>query len=279
MSPDLPRRLVAEAVGTGILVLFGAGAVTAALTVGRQIDYPTLLAIAFAFVIAVAIPIYAFGSTSGAHINPAVTLALALTDRFPLREVGPYLGAQLVGGFVGALLIVAAFGGDAVDTAAVGSTELARGVSYLEGIVAEAIATYLLMTAIMAVAVDRRAAPGFAGLVIGLAVGGGVLLIGLLTGGSLNPARTFGPLLTTTLFGGDPAWEDLPVYIIGPVIGAAVAALSYDYVARPREAEAPQGTQGDIEGRRDAGREDLEGGRQAPTRRQGTRGDVPGRRL
>lgn len=274
MTADLPRRLVAEAVGTGVLVLFGAGAVTAALTVGRQLDYPTLGMIAIAFAVAVAIPIYAFGSTSGAHINPAVTLALALTGRFPKPEVAPYIGAQVVGGFVGALLIVASFGSGAVDSAAVGATELARGTSYLEGIVAEAIGTYLLMTAIMALAVDRRAAPGFAGLVIGLAVAAAILLIGPLTGGSINPARTFGPLLTTTLFGGDPNWEDLPLYIIGPVIGAAAAALSYDYVARPRdaepEAEPAQGTQGDIEGRRGGGGEEA-------TRRQGTGGDVRGR--
>lgn len=253
MAPDLPRRLAAEAIGTGILVTVGAGAVTAALTVDRQLDYAALGMVAIAFIVAVAIPIYAFGTTSGAHVNPAVTLALALTGRFPRHEVGPYVGAQLAGGFAGALLIVAAFGSDAVDTAAVGSTELARGVSYLEGIVAEVIATYLLMTAIMAVAVDRRAAPGVSGLVIGLALGGGVLLVAPLSGGSLNPARTFGPLLATTVFDGKPNWEELPIYLIGPVVGAAAAALTYDRVTRPRGAERvaepAQGTQGDIEGR------------------------------
>lgn len=285
MTADLPRRLAAEAVGTGILVLFGAGAVTAALTVGRgEIDYPTLGMIALAFAVAVAVPIYAFGTTSGAHINPAVTIALALTGRFPLHEVGPYVGAQAGGGFVGALLIVAVFGSDAYDVAAVGSTELGRGVSYLQGIVAEAVGTFILMTAIMALAVDRRAAPGFAGLMIGLSVTGAILLIGPLTGGSINPARTFGPLFANTIFGGETNWEDLPLYIIGPVIGAAAAALAYDYVARPRDteresAEPPQGTQGDIEGRRDGAPEGTaRAGERTAGTRQGTRGDVRGRR-
>ena len=276
MTADLPRRLVAEAVGTGLLVLIGAGAVTAALTVGRgQIDYPTIGMIAIAFAIAVAVPVYAFGTTSGAHINPAVTVALAVTGRFPLSEVGPYIGAQAGGAVAGALLIVAAFGSDAYDVAAVGSTELGRGVSYLQGIVAEAAGTFVLMITIMALAVDRRAAPGFAGLMIGLAVAGAIFVLLPLTGGSLNPARTFGPLFANTIFGGDTNWEDLPLYIIGPLIGAAAATFTYDFVARPREAEREaepaQGTQGDIEGRSTADDDDVTG-------RQGTRGDVRGRR-
>ncbi len=276
MTADLPRRLVAEAIGTGLLVLIGAGAVTAALTVGRGApDYPTIGMISLAFAVAIAVPVYAFGTTSGAHINPAVTLALALTGRFPLKEVGPYIGAQAVGAFGGGLLIVAAFGSDAYDVAAVGSTELGRGVEYLQGIVAEAAGTFILMITLMALAVDRRAAPGFAGLMIGLAVAGAIFVMLPLTGGSLNPARTFGPLFTNTIFGGETNWEDFPLYIIGPVIGAALAALVYDYVARPREAEREaepaQGALGDIEGRRGATGEDV-------TSRQGTSGDVPGRR-
>ncbi len=171
------------------------------------------------------------------------------------------------------------FGSDAYDVAAVGSTELGRGVGYLQGIVAEAAATFVLMIAIMGLAVDRRAVPGIGGLVIGLAAGAAVIVIGPLTGGSLNPARTFGPLFTNTLFGGETNWEDFPLYIIGPVVGAALAALAYDYVARPRAAERgaepAQGTQGDIEGWRGAAPGDA-ATEEAVTRRQGTRGDVRG---
>jgi glycerol uptake facilitator protein len=272
VNAALPRRLVAEAIGTGFLVLIGAGAVTAALTLGRgKLDYPSLGMIAIAFVIGIALPVYAFGKTSGAHINPAVTVALALTRRFPLTEVVPYIAAQAVGGVAGALLIVAAFGSDAYDVAAVGSTEIGRGVEYLQGIVAEAAGTFVLMTAIMALAVDRRAAPGVGGLVIGLAVGGAILVIGGLTGGSLNPARTFGPLFTNSIFGGESNWEDFPIYIIGPLVGAALAAFAYDFVARPREAEVPQGTQGDIQGTQG----DIQG---TQGEIQGTQGDIQGTR-
>jgi 23S rRNA (uracil747-C5)-methyltransferase len=154
-----------------------------------------------------------------------------------LSEVVPYIVAQLIGGAVGALLIVAAFGTGAVDLAAVGSTTLADGVGYGQGIVAEVIGTYILVLAIMAVAVDPRAPAGWSGWMIGLAVACAILLIGPLTGGSLNPARTFGPYFAAAVFGGDVPWRQFPLYWIGPLIGGALASLSYDLLARPEAAE------------------------------------------
>src|SRR5919106_1213753 len=184
MTGELSRRLLGELVGTAILVLFGAGSVVAALTVGDgPLDYPALGMVAITFGLAIAVAIYAFGTTSGAHINPAVTVTLAAVGRFPWAEVPSYVGAQLVGGTVGAALIVAAFGGDAVDLGT-GQTTIADGVSYGQAIVAEAIGTYLLLTAIMALAVDRRAPGGWAGWMIGLAVTAAILVIGPLTGGA-----------------------------------------------------------------------------------------------
>lgn len=276
MSADPVRRLLAEAIGTGILVLFGAGSVVAALTLGGgELDYAGLGMVAITFALAIALAIYAFGNTSGAHLNPAVTVSLAAVGRFPWPEVPAYIGAQLAGGVVGAALIWAAFGGDAMDLG-MGQTSIADGTNYLQAIVAEAIGTFLLVTAIMALAVDKRAPGGWAGLMIGLSVAAAILLIGPLTGGSLNPARTFGPLLVGTIGGGDTFWGDLPAYVVGPLIGGVVAALAYDAVARPREfdeVEPAQGTQGDIEGRRDRVAEPaMEPGR------QGTAGDVTGRR-
>jgi glycerol uptake facilitator protein len=252
MDAPLARRLFAEAVGTGVLVLFGAGSVVAALTVGKgTLDYPALGMVSIAFALAIALAIYAFGETSGAHINPAVTISLAAVGRFPWSEAGPYIGAQLVGAVAGAGLIAAAFGGHAVDLGT-GATTVADGVGWLRAIVAEAIGTYLLVMAIMALAVDKRAPGGWAGFMIGLSVAAAILLIGPLTGGSLNPARTFGPLLVNTIGGGDTNWGDLPIYVIGPLAGGLAAALSYDVIAQPRlfdEPEPAQGTAGDIEGR------------------------------
>src|SRR4051794_24741629 len=105
MSAELPRRLVAEAVGTALLVLFGPGSVVAALKLGKGVlDFPGLGMVALAFGLVIAIVIYAFGTTSGAHINPAVTVSLAATGRFPWPEVPGYILAQLVGAFGGGLL-------------------------------------------------------------------------------------------------------------------------------------------------------------------------------
>src|SRR3954469_2610151 len=193
MNSALLRRLLAEVVGTGLLVLFGAGSVVAALTAGGgQLPYAGLGFVCLAFGLVIAVVIYAFGPVSGAHLNPSVTLSLAITRRFPWAEVGPYIVAQLVGAFAGALLIIAAFGSSAVKLG-LGSTALGPEVSYGQGIVAEVIGTFLLMFAVMALAVDSRAPLGWAGLMIGLAVATAILLVGPVTGGALNPARAFGP--------------------------------------------------------------------------------------
>jgi glycerol uptake facilitator protein len=173
-----------------------------------------------------------------------VTVSLAATGRFAWGEVPAYVVAQLAGATAGAALIVAAFGGGAVDFGT-GGTTLADDVTYLQGIVAEAIGTYLLVTAVMALAIDSRAPAGWAGFMIGLAVAAAILVIGPLTGASLNPARTFGPLLVTTIGGGDTEWGELPLYIVGPLAGGAFAAFVYDVVARPRAVEVAPAPIGD----------------------------------
>ncbi len=233
MTSPLLRRLLAEAVGTAMLVLVGAGSVVATLTVDGKVDYAGLGFISLAFAIVVAVVIYGFGPVSGAHINPAVTISLAVTRRFPWAEVVPYVLAQVVGAVVGAFLIVAVFGTNAADLG-LGATTLADGVPYWQGIVAEILGTFVLLYAVMALAVDSRAPLGWAGLMIGLAVAAAILLIAPQTGGSLNPARTFGPYLAATVFGGDIPWSDLGVYLVGPLVGAVAAVLVYDFIAQTR---------------------------------------------
>src|SRR5256714_9375707 len=165
MAPDLGRRLVAEAIGTALLVVFGAGAVVAALRLGNgKLDYAGLGIVAISFALVIAIVIYAFGSTSGAHINPAVTISLAVVRRFPWVETVPYIAAQLVGALGGGLLIVAIFGEGATALNDTGGTVLGTNVSRGQAIGAEAIGTFLLVATIMALAVDRRAPSGFPGL-------------------------------------------------------------------------------------------------------------------
>jgi glycerol uptake facilitator protein len=289
MAPDLGRRLLAEAIGTALLVVFGAGAVVAALRLGNgKLDYAGLGIVAFSFALVIAIVIYAFGSTSGAHINPAVTLSLAVVRRFPWIEAAPYIAAQLLGAFGGGVLIVAIFGEGATDLNDTGGTVLGTNVTHGQAIGAEALGTFLLVATIMALAVDRRAPAGFAGLVIGLSVACAIMVIGPLTGGSLNPARTFGPYLTTSIFGGSPPWKDFWIYVVGPLAGGAIAALVYDFVARPGRDEAAaaaapeQGTAGAVEGRRVAPGEGVGVGARDDSPRsgrfQGTAGDVEGER-
>jgi glycerol uptake facilitator protein len=234
MEASLLRRVLAELVGTALLVLFGAGSVVTALILGEgSLDYAGLGIIAFAFGLVVALAIYTVGTTSGAHINPAVTIALAVVRRFRWAEVVPYVTAQLVGAVLGALCIVAYVGDRATEFGGVGLTALGSGVDVAQGIVAEALGTFLLLFTIMAVAVDKRAPAGWAGFLIGLAVAVEIMLIGPFTGGAVNPARSFGPYLVNQLFGGSTPWAEFWVYIVGPLLGAAVGAVGYELLVRP----------------------------------------------
>jgi glycerol uptake facilitator protein len=238
--PGLGRRILAEAIGTALLVLFGAGAVVAARAVDHVPgSYPALGFVALAFGAAVTLAILVFGGTSGAHINPAVTLALAVFRWFPWRDVGPYIAAQLTGAGAGAAGIVVIFGAAPAGAARVGATTLGDGVSFVGGVAAETLGTFLLMLTLTALAVDPRARPGVAGPGIGLAVTTEILLIGPLTGGSVNPARTFGPYLVTTLLDADTPWAQFPVYLMGPVLGSILGTGAYVVIARPPRALTP----------------------------------------
>lgn len=254
MTSTLFRRCVAELIGTALLIIFGPGAVVAALTVGKAVDYAALGVIALSFGLVVAIVIYAFGTTSGAHINPAVTISLAVTGRFPWREVGPYVAAQLLGSVLGGVLVVGTFGRVAVDRGSVGGVAFAPDVDYLQAILVEAVATFLLLLAIMGTAVDRRAPAGWAGLIIGLSVTCLIVVFGPLTGAAVNPARAFGPNAAASLFGGSVEWSQYPAYVVGSLLGGIAATLCYDLIARPKDEEPPdepaQGAQGDIVGSR-----------------------------
>jgi glycerol uptake facilitator protein len=260
MSAPLLRRVLAELIGTALLVFFGAGSVVAAIIAGAgRLDYAGLGVIGFAFGLVIAILVYVFGPISGAHVNPVVSIALATVRRFRWRDVPAYIAAQLVGAVLGALLVVVVFGPRATEIGGVGLTALSPTAGYLRGVVAEVLATFLLLLAYMAFPMERRARfgpagpAGAAGLAIGLAVSTAIFVIGPVTGGSLNPARTFGPYVVNSLFRGFTPWREFWVYVVGPLLGGVLAALAYAILARPvREApeEAPQGAEGEIEGSR-----------------------------
>jgi glycerol uptake facilitator protein len=183
---------------------------------------------------------------------------------------------------LGGLLVVAAFGTASVDVSNVGAVTFGEGVGYPRAILVEALGTFLLMLAIMGLAVDKRAPAGWAGLMIGLSVTCVVVVLGPLTGAAINPARAFGPYAASALVGGDVPWSQWPAYIVGPALGALVAAITYDLLARPREVEAvaepAQGTQGDIVGRRADGRGRESSSSAGGSGRRRSKGDVRAQR-
>ena len=277
----LLRRLLAEFMGTLLLVAVGSGAATVFLLgPARRFDLLAtqnalsgapeeqavfqsifsnslgdLLGVALAFAFILAVLIYALGGVSGAHFNPAVTFALASVRRFKWRDVPLYWIVQCAGAVAGAVVIYGIYkeqaaevisavqqidpatgapaGSSDVPTAILfGGTVIDQGIEFWQALLAEALIGFILMTAVMAVAVDPRAPKGWSGLIIGIALGAGILITGPATGGSANFARSLGPFVASFFFGDDASipWGDLRVYALGPLIGALLAAFVYESV-------------------------------------------------
>jgi MIP family channel proteins len=230
----LARRAAAEALGTFFLVLIGPGAVMVNAYSGGALSHVGV-ALAFAFVVLAMI--YALGHLSGAHINPAVTLAFWTVRRFPSAEVVPYVAAQCMGAVAASFLSRSALG-----TAGSGGATLPT-VSIAAAFGVEWLLSFVLMFVIMAVATDERVADGFAAIAVGLTVGFCALVGGPLTGASMNPARSLGPAITSGV------WQSHWVYWLAPVTGMFIAARAYDFLrhAGPEEGVVPKGPLG-IEG-------------------------------
>lgn len=240
-TPTLSQKFLAEMLGTGFLVLIGPGSIPATLLLingsGGKATFTMadLGMIGLAFAVAIAAMVYTIGHISGCHINPAVTLAFAFTKRISWSEAGVYILAQFVGALLGALGIALIFGVSAASTIGLGPTNFNEAsTSYLQAIAIEIVGTFLLLFVIMGTAVDGRAPAGWAGLIIGLIVAGEVIVMGPITGPSLNPARTFGPALLQVLFGGTYNLAHLIVYFVGPIIGAVLGVVAYDFMTRVR---------------------------------------------
>ena len=168
-----------------------------------------------------------------------MTCSLALTKRFPWREVPAYWAAQVVGAVVGALAIWAVFAHSAIDLG-MGQTSFNEATaSWAQAIFAEGIGTFMLMFAILGI-VDGRSPSELAGIVIGGVVIAIIMIVGPLTGASLNPARAFGPELVSAIGGGATHWGQLiPVYVLPGLVGAGLAAFTYDFISHPRKIARP----------------------------------------
>src|SRR5438128_1775249 len=214
--PGLLRRSVAEGVAAFALVFAGCGAVVTNATHGGTLGS---VGVSLVFGLVIMVMIYATGHLSGAHINPAVTVAFTLTRHFPLRDAVAYVGAQLAGATAGALLLLATWSS---KPAHLGATvpSVASGTA----LVYEIVLSAFLMFVITAVATDTRAVGAAAAIAIGGTVGLDALFGGPITGASMNPARSFGPALVSG------TWHDFWIYVAGPVVGAALGALAYRVV-------------------------------------------------
>lgn len=215
----------AELIGT-LMLVFCVGMVVS-INSGDGLGVTDFAVIGLVHTFVLMLLIASLGSASGAHFNPAVTIALAVKRKITPKDAGIYIVCQLVGAVVGAVIVKGLIP-DAADAINVGGTSISEG-RFLDGsagkaLLAEFIGTFALMWAIMAMAVNPRANPDWAPFVIGATLGLAVMTLGPLTGASFNPARSFGPGLVGDF--GD-AGDFLVAYVAGPVLGALAAALAY----------------------------------------------------
>ena len=214
MTRALTRSLFAEGIGTFALVFAGAGAIV----VDARTHALGHVGVAISFGLVIMVMIYALGHISGAHFNPAVSFAFALSRHFPWGKVFAYWFAQLAGALLAAALVRGSLGSDAH----VGAT-LPSG-SQGQSFVWEVVLSFFLMFVIMAVATDTRSVGEAAAIAIGGTVGLDAMFGGPVSGASMNPARSLGPALVS----GDlhAAW----LYIVAPIVGASLAALGYQFL-------------------------------------------------
>jgi MIP family channel proteins len=213
-APPVARALVAEALGTFALVFAGAGAIM----VDAKTHALGHVGVAITFGLVIMAMIYAVGHISGAHFNPAVTFAFALTRHFPRHRAVGYWIAQ----FVGALAAAAVLRGSLGNIARVGAT-LPSG-SQRQSFLWELVLSAILMFVILAVATDTRAVGEAAAIAIGGTIGLDAMFGGPISGASMNPARSLGPAVVS----GD--LHALWLYIAAPVLGTCLGALLYQFV-------------------------------------------------
>jgi MIP family channel proteins len=214
---DSWRHFAAEFIGIFALVFVGGASIMAA-TMSHNTN--GLLVAALAHGIILAIMVTATMRISG-HLNPAVTIGFLVTRRIEPTMAIVYIIAQLLGAAVAAYALKAIFPVDVAVAARLGGQSISGDISAGQAILCEAIATFFLVFVVFGTAVDP-AAPKVGGFAIGLSVTAGILAIGPLTGGSMNPARSFGPAVASGVL------EGQLIYWVGPIIGGIAAALLYD---------------------------------------------------
>jgi aquaporin Z len=219
------NAVIAEMVGTFLFFFVGMGSISVGVfAVSQGGEAGGLVAYALAHGLALAVLVSAFAAVSGAHFNPAVTFAVWLTGHIASRRAFAYVLAQLIGGLAAAVVLRAILPAGLQTN--LGLPQLADGVTPLQGIAIEAILSGVLLVAVFGTAIDHRGAK-IGGLAIGLAVAADIMMGGQLTGAAMNPARWFAPAAETMI------WDNWYVWIVGPLLGAGVAALIYRFFLLP----------------------------------------------
>jgi MIP family channel proteins len=224
---DAWRHFAAEFIGTFALVFIGGGAIITSPMLQVQ---AAVVNIAFAHGLILALMVTATMRVSG-HLNPAVTAGFLVTRRIEPMMAVVYWIAQFTGAIVASYALKALYPENIVTVTRLGGQSISSSITMTQAIVLEAIATFFLVFVVFGTAVDPKG-PKVGGFAIGLTVTAGILGIGPLTGGSMNPARSFGPAVVTHLFEGQAA------YLIGPIVGGVIAAILYDRLFL-RRAEEP----------------------------------------
>ncbi|KAL1328796.1 hypothetical protein HN51_038578 [Arachis hypogaea] len=217
------QKMVAELVGTYFLIFTGCAAIAVNNDYGKQI---TLLGIATVWGLVVMVIVYSVGHVSGAHLNPAVTIAFASITKFPLTQVPAYIAAELLGAILASGTVRLVFSGNHVEVQFTGT--LPSG-SNIQSFVIEFIITFFLMFVICAVATDSRAVGTLAGVAIGSTILINVLIAAQVSGASMNPARSLGPAFVHHEYRG--IW----IYLLSPTIGAVAAAWVYNILREKKD--------------------------------------------
>jgi MIP family channel proteins len=224
--PEWLRSAIVEGIGPFTLVFVGAGAIIA--TGGTN-----LVAIALAHGLAIGLMVAAAGHISGGVYNPALTVGLVLGRRISVQKGAVYIAAQLIGATIAALALKYLFPAGPREAVHLGTPLVNGAFSSTEALVFEVVMTFFLMFAVYGTAVDPRGPRAIAPLVIGLIITMDIFVGGAATGAAMNPSRAFGPALI------DNIWTDHWIYWIGPIIGAAIAAVLYEYVLLQPEGSGP----------------------------------------
>jgi MIP family channel proteins len=215
---DTLRHFAAEFIGTFALVFVGSAAIIHTRT-GAQVG---VLEVALAHGLILAVMVSALMRISG-HFNPAITIGFLVTRRIEAMMAGVYIVAQLLGAMAAAYALRGVSPTEAFEAVRGGGQAVSLDVGFGAAVAMEAIATFFLALVVFGTAVDAKA-PKVGGLAIGFVLAAGILAIGPFTGGSLNPARSFGPAVATGI------WEGHLIYWLGPIIGAVLAALVYEHL-------------------------------------------------